>query len=385
VGAMAEGKGTHTAEQKNQPNKPPPPWWKRLWARTGFDDKTLWDLLQLLIVPLALAVIGFVFTMQQDTRQQRIENQRAQQAQKIENRRAEAERELAEQRAQDEALQAYLDQMSSLLLEKDLRDSEEDSEVHILARARTATVIQRLDADGNRNVIRFLNEASLTGNGQSSISLLTNANLQGAHLEGVNLSDINLRGADLNGANLRYSSVAFADLSGANLSDANLNNAYLFETDLSPINPVREADLSNADLSSADLGGTVLRDADLSEADLSNAYLGSADLSNAYMVGANLSNADKLDDADLSNANLWRAKMSGVQYSTHAFEPAVALKIGDGWEFGAQHETPDYGEILGIQTGPEGGQLLLTNPGLVFDPTAVFSMVDPRSMMRAYP
>jgi hypothetical protein len=83
-----------------------------------------------------LAAIGFWFTAQQDARQQQIENQRAQQAQKIENKRAEAERELAVQRAQDEALQAYLDQMSSLLLEKDLRASEEVSEVRTLARAR---------------------------------------------------------------------------------------------------------------------------------------------------------------------------------------------------------------------------------------------------------
>jgi hypothetical protein len=52
---------------------------------TGFRGKSVWDLLQLLIVPLALAVIGFLFTMQQDSRQQEIENQRAQQAQKIEN------------------------------------------------------------------------------------------------------------------------------------------------------------------------------------------------------------------------------------------------------------------------------------------------------------
>ena len=67
---------------------------------------TVRDWLQLLIVPFALGVIGFVFTMQQDARQQQIEDRRAQQAQKIENQRAEAERELAEQRAQDEALQA---------------------------------------------------------------------------------------------------------------------------------------------------------------------------------------------------------------------------------------------------------------------------------------
>jgi hypothetical protein len=94
---------------------------------------------------------------------------------------------LAEQRAQDEALQAYLDQRSSLLLEKDLRKSEEGSEVRTLAQARTATVIQRLDADGNRNVIRFLDEAGLTKVGQPSIRLLAGVDLQGARLGNIDL------------------------------------------------------------------------------------------------------------------------------------------------------------------------------------------------------
>ena len=77
------------------------------WPRwTGFRGMTVRDWLQLLVVPLALVVIGFLFTMQQDARQQEIENQRARQAQNIENQRAQAERELAEQSAQEEALQA---------------------------------------------------------------------------------------------------------------------------------------------------------------------------------------------------------------------------------------------------------------------------------------
>ena len=96
----------------------PPSKWPR-W--TGFRGKTAWDWMQLLIVPLVLTVLGLSFAvaqqvvanLQQDLQQQKAENQRAL-----------AERELAEARAQDEALQTYLDQMSSLLLEKDLRASE---------------------------------------------------------------------------------------------------------------------------------------------------------------------------------------------------------------------------------------------------------------------
>src|ERR687893_882484 len=47
------------------------------WPRwTGFRGKTFWDWLQLFVVPLALAVIGFWFAQQQEQRQQDVEAQR---------------------------------------------------------------------------------------------------------------------------------------------------------------------------------------------------------------------------------------------------------------------------------------------------------------------
>src|SRR5215208_720593 len=75
--------------------------------------KSLWDFLDLLIVPLALAIIGFGFAAQQQARQTQLENQRDARAQAVE-----------EQRAQNEALQAYLDQMNNLMLEKGLLRSK---------------------------------------------------------------------------------------------------------------------------------------------------------------------------------------------------------------------------------------------------------------------
>ena len=142
-------------------------------SRWGFRGMTVQDLLQLLIVPLVLVVISFVFVMQQDQRQRRIENQRA-----------EAQRALAAQRAQDEALQAYLDQMSTLLLEKDLRVSEEDTEVRTLARARTLTVLERLDPSRKTAVANFLAEAKLIANvdGKNPVIALNDADLSGAAL-----------------------------------------------------------------------------------------------------------------------------------------------------------------------------------------------------------
>src|SRR5918993_3277681 len=171
---------------------------------------TVRDWLQLLIVPLALVVIGFLFTAQQDQRQQQIEDQRAQQAQKLENQRAEVERDLAEQRAQDEALQAYLDQMSQLMLDRKLLEAEPGDPVHTLAQARTSTVILRLDAEHNESVTRFLFNSGLVESSEASPRLLREITLSHATLSDAYLHNANLFFADLSGA----------DLSGADLSGA---------------------------------------------------------------------------------------------------------------------------------------------------------------------
>jgi uncharacterized protein YjbI with pentapeptide repeats len=223
-------------------------------SRWGFRGMTVRGWLELLIVPLVLVGIGLLFEMQQADRQEALENQQ----QALEQRRAEAERELAEQRAQDEALQAYLSQMSSLLLEKDLRASEEKTEVRTLARARTLSVLSGLDPSHKTDVMQFLVEAELVQRveGTGPIISLGGADLSGADLSGAWLSD----GANLSGANL-YD----ADLHDANLSSANLSGADLRDADL------RDADLSDTNLRDANLGYARLRGAKLQDADLEGA------------------------------------------------------------------------------------------------------------------
>jgi hypothetical protein len=51
--------------------------------------------------------------------------------------------------------------MSMLLMERDLRASKEGSQVRILARARTLTVLERLDTSRKAEVMQFLVEANL--------------------------------------------------------------------------------------------------------------------------------------------------------------------------------------------------------------------------------
>jgi uncharacterized protein YjbI with pentapeptide repeats len=340
---------------------------------TGFRGKTLWDLLQLLIVPLALAVIGLWFAAQQDARQQQIETQRA-----------EAERDLAEQRAQDEALQAYLDQMSTLLLTEGLRKSEEGSEeARTLARARTLTVLGRLDPSRKSAVLQFLAEAQLIQRFEKRLPIITlsDADLRDVEQSFTDLWRADLSFTDLSGANLK-GDLSRADLSGADLSDANLHDALLIGADLGG------ADLIEADLRGANLSGADLSRADLSGADLSKANLSKADLS--LIVGGNLK-AD-LRFADLSGAvgvtkkelkqqakSLRGTTMPDgtILYATSEFDPALSFTLGHGWQDTAGPIVPDLSMLIaeGETTdqlfieSPEGGQLIFTNPRHVYAPT----------------
>lgn len=185
--------------------------------------KTLWDWLQLLstlAIPILLAAAGFWFSAQQDQRQQSTEDQR----QAIED-----------QRAQLTALQAYLDQIGTLMLDKDLRTSEEGSDVRQLARARTLTVLDTLSPSRKPRALEFLSEMQLIQ--ADSPDKTPIISLRFADLHEISLVNrALLRGADLDRANLNRSNLTDSDLSGANLTKTRLYNAKLTRTDLSGAN-----------------------------------------------------------------------------------------------------------------------------------------------------
>ena len=144
---------------------------------TGVANKTLWDWLDLLIIPFVLAVGGtvggYLFT-------------------RSESRTAQA---IAERRAQDQALQEYLNKMSDLLLDDKhpLRESKEDDEVRKVARARTMTALKGLDAEHNSSVFAFLRDSDLIGETEDPIILFGLANLRNVDLRGIFLALVDLR------------------------------------------------------------------------------------------------------------------------------------------------------------------------------------------------
>ena len=212
------------------------------WKWTGYPKRTPWDWMDLLIVPVVLAIGGYLFT--------RSENRATQAA--------------AERRAQEEALQAYLDNMSDMLIpnkdQPSLYKARSGDSLSFVARAQTLTVLPRLDGNRKARIVQFLFESGLIDKDHPILDL------SGADLTGADLSRAQLYGTS--GVNLSK-----ADLSGANLSEAELsvvyvtNNIYQVEADLS------EANLSEADLSGANLSGANPRGANLSRVTLTGATM----------------------------------------------------------------------------------------------------------------
>jgi hypothetical protein len=267
--------------------------------------KTLWDWMELLIIPLFLA--GGAFILQHSERS--AERNAAEDQENL-------EREIATDRQQEAALQAYLDRMAELLLDEKLEPDRGGKALNVM-RVRTLTVLRELNAARNGIVLRFLKDIGYVGTKESQ--LFVAASLEGADLKGVNLSETNLERARLEGANLERSFFIGANLKAAILRNANLERVHLRGANLDG------AVLTNAILRSAALYKTQLQNANLMEADLEGADLRSANLENANLECAKLENVN-LGDACLQGAFLPKANLKGAKVSAEQLATVKSLE-----------------------------------------------------------
>jgi uncharacterized protein YjbI with pentapeptide repeats len=273
----------------------------REWQWTGFPPKKLFDWMQILVIPVAVAIGTFVLNRAAKRR-----DDEAQQAQK------QHELVIEAQHAEEASLRAYLDYISRLLTDPDrpLHRSHWGDNLSVVARAQTLTALGRLKDGGRKAVVlKFLYEAALIERNRPIIGL-QGANLQGADLQGNYLRGAYLRGALLERGTLRE----------ANLQEATLREAYLQGVDLQGANLQRanirgsgleRARLIGANLQEARLIGANLQEARLQEATLRKATLQRATLGEANLQEANLQGAN-LQGANLQEANLQRAANSRV-------------------------------------------------------------------------
>ncbi|QHG20434.1 pentapeptide repeat-containing protein [Nostoc sp. ATCC 53789] len=351
-------------KEKNGQNSPLPPTHKvqdrqgksksDRWKWLGFQGKTLWDLANLLLVPLLLLVVGFVV------------NEQARQREEY----------ALEERKNQEVMQNYLSKMTDLISSGKLFDKNEYTPK--AARALTQSVLEVLvpvqdndnngskvtgedlklrlrenDAQRQGQVLSFLYDARLINYDYSAYktkpndkSLKSIIDMEGMALYEANLQNMELGpqsppkdgsqskklSINLGKANLTKAMLTGATLNQAYLEGARLNDAKLIKTKL------KDATLKRADLTGADLTGANLEGADLTYANLtkailkgtnlskspnssnalSNAQMNGADLTGADLRGANLANADLkgalLNRADLRGANLKNTDMREAKF-----------------------------------------------------------------------
>lgn len=234
--------------------------WHYLPEWTGFKDKTIWSLLELLIVPIFLAIGAATYSQSQHSTEVEIESERQ----------------------KESAFQSYVDRIKNLVVELQTLDVDVESLGNIGA-AYTRATLQQIDIKRKRMLLEFLYDSQLIGwtrrlseekltqlifLGESAdfsglvVDYRTSSGIRlalcGINLAQVNLSNSKLIGVDfhkayLSSCNMSNSSFTFVDFSGADMSGINLSNTKWGELISLDGAELRFANLKNADLRKANL------------------------------------------------------------------------------------------------------------------------------------
>jgi uncharacterized protein YjbI with pentapeptide repeats len=273
--------------------------------------KTVWDFLQLLIVPAVLILLGFAFSAYQAARDDEREDERAKQAAT-----------LARAIRMDEILQDYLAQMGGLILDEEPgRDGNESGGVRDVAQTLTLTVLRRLNGSRKGEVVRFLADANLVNDPEPTI-VLRDADLRGAELRGASLPDVVFDAADLRGARFDDSVLDLTRFEGARLSRTSFSGASLAGVDFTL------ADLRHASFARAQM--TVRqreRDGGAQRVEFGGACLSAVGFERGDTKGASFEGAEgvgvSFDGAQFNPVDLARARLVDVKLERS--------RVPDGW------------------------------------------------------
>lgn len=199
--------------------------------------KTLWDWLQLLLVPvILLGGILWLGIQQRQDNQQLVQQQRA------------TTTSIAAQQQQDALVANYQNQITDMMLHDNLLKAQAISPASQVAQVRTLSVFRQANPASKAILLRFLYDTNLINNDFHIISMrgvdVTNAYfyLQNLDLRDTYLSGVNLHSSDMQNINLSFATLLFADLSATNLHGADLHGTDMHNVDLTG------ADLSDANL-----------------------------------------------------------------------------------------------------------------------------------------
>jgi uncharacterized protein YjbI with pentapeptide repeats len=261
---------------------------------SGFQKKSFWDWLQLLIIPLMLALGAFYLNSTADFRDYQI----------------------AQEQKHQEILTDYFSKMQDLIVEtkksKQTPGSKEsNSEERLLlefrttAQALTLSVLEQLDGKRKGKVITYLAESQLitaNNDNQSSLPEVENDNpssLPEIKLNGANLKEIVLKNVDL------YSIIDMKNkdriingikINNANMERANLSKVNLFKSDLMGSN------LENATLQNVNFAGSTMKSSRFINGQITDVDFTGVNLSETIFDNIKLENIKISDKTNFDNA-----------------------------------------------------------------------------------
>ena len=220
---------------------PEPPAWtgfgESIKDETKEASKTLWDWLDLLIIPVVIGLLGWSFS----------------QAEKAKTKNRE------EERSENESFESFLQTMTDLIIKNKLHD-EPSRQTLAIARARINVAFNNLNGARKGQVLQFLYESYLIDINPKL--KLRGANLKDAVLDEIVLGESEIRGAYFNKASIKDANLKGAILVGCDFTQADLSNSLVKDVDLS-YSDLTKAKLKNMDLTSVNFEGVTLTGADL--------------------------------------------------------------------------------------------------------------------------
>ncbi len=198
--------------------------------------KTLWDWLELIVVPatLALAALWLNYSQRQN------------------------ELGIAEQQREEDMLRIYYGDIADYISDLGLGTSNETPGVRALATARTKTLLTNINGRRKGQIIQFLYEAKMLGFfffDEDKNEMISPAII---NLEGTDLSGIDLEGAGVEGIYLKETILKEANLAGVRMDYACLRGANLQCADIRRRASFFKADLNRADLRNIKWDDTIL-------------------------------------------------------------------------------------------------------------------------------
>lgn len=320
---------------------------QRLWQWIGVKDKTLWDYLQLMIVPLLLIFVTTGISQYQKS---------------IDDARADKEKQAAETKTKQDTLNSYIDAMTDLMKSGLGKQSDEGERLQPIATSRTILTLRELDGSRNMIVLGFLKESNLIRRDpQTEEDQKKEYEKQQAQY-GQCLTN-KAKAKTKVGNCLPPSPLFTLDLGESDLSNVNFN-----KVDLNTLN-LKGASLKNAILTKAILIDTNLEEADLTGADLTGANLTSANLKNARLPKEHLLKNVKYCDTTMPDGNKKNDHCSFIPQPGSQYKVVVGNSSGTsiaGWFIRAYRDPMIRGKKTSVKV-PHGTTVTLTGDYLVKD------------------